>query len=833
MSRWSPIRSLLALSPILVVSPWFAWWYHTQGALPTPLSDLIDPVTLRPQISEAAILNTSKHLSEGIGYRTVGTQEHALADYWVWEQVQELCKNARDGLQCEVWRQQASGAHRFDIMKTRIYKSYTDLTNIIVRVSNGTEGQEHAVLVNSHLDSTLPSPGAADDALSVGVMLDCIRVLTQTPEWSPQHAIIFLFNNAEESLQDASHLFSTQHPLAASVRAVINLEAAGTTGREVLFQATSEQMIQAYSKVPHPFGTIFASDIFRANVIQSDTDFSQFQRYLNITGLDMAVIGNGFLYHMRKDLVENIQQGVAQNMGENTLALLLHMTSSASPLPSLTQGYTTPTTVFFSLFTSFFVYSFTTAKIIYGGMFLATVLIMKVSMRELALGVSANILGFTGALIFPNIVALIMTQVLGKGMSWFSGEILPVILYGPPAILGALSAQLLFSPLPESAAYSSMLFLQTLLALIVQLCGIGSAALLFVTGIPLFVALVLNRLMSPMGGVALWSYALGLTFNLLTGTLIGFPILEVFVPLMGRVGQEAPADNAIASIVSALGSLLFPLVIPFAHRFRRAALKRGIFALTVLVALEIAIFAQMSVFDADHQRRVFVFRLENITSKEHNLHIAYADAAPGFDLILNQIPAAFGENGQKLEAENMSDYNPNYEPLYPFSRVISGYQMPLAVDAAYISPSSTKFSVVAVQDAVDLSHGTRKITLDISHPGLIWTVLAFDAHVLEWSLDNNPPDVHTRHHIKEASFFGSDLYSISMTIKVDPKQPSLFINFMGIREDMMWPAKKSLFGTKEGRALTLFSEMDAWFEQQTKGSLDVTFMGAVAGSVSI
>jgi Zn-dependent M28 family amino/carboxypeptidase len=35
-----------------------------------------------------------------------------------------------------------------------------------------------------------------------------------------------------------------------SVRAVINLEAAGTTGGALLFQATSQEMIEAYSHVP-------------------------------------------------------------------------------------------------------------------------------------------------------------------------------------------------------------------------------------------------------------------------------------------------------------------------------------------------------------------------------------------------------------------------------------------------------------------------------------------------------------------------------------------------------------------------------------------------------
>ena len=80
----------------------------------------------------------------------------------------------------------------FDMMGKRLYKTYRDLSNIIVRVSNGTDaGKVHAILVNAHLDSTLPSPGAADDALPCGIMLEAFRVLTQTPRWSPHHAIIF------------------------------------------------------------------------------------------------------------------------------------------------------------------------------------------------------------------------------------------------------------------------------------------------------------------------------------------------------------------------------------------------------------------------------------------------------------------------------------------------------------------------------------------------------------------------------------------------------------------------------------------------------------------
>lgn len=251
----------------------------------------------------------------------MGTREHALGDSWMLskaEELKRLCEdavNAEPGrkLECEVWRQEGNGSHRFDLLGKRLYKTYVNLSNIVLRMSDGTaNGKEHAVLVNAHLDSTLPSPGAADDAISVGVLIEVARNLIATPGWEPTWSIIFLWNNAEESLQDGSHLFSTQHPIKDTVRAVINLEACGTTGPEILFQATSEQMIDAYSKVPRPHGTIVANDVFSSGIIMSDTDFRQFELYLNTTGLDMAIVGHSYFYHTRKDLVEFIEPGAAQ-----------------------------------------------------------------------------------------------------------------------------------------------------------------------------------------------------------------------------------------------------------------------------------------------------------------------------------------------------------------------------------------------------------------------------------------------------------------------------------------------------------------------------------------
>ncbi|KAG6901677.1 hypothetical protein C0995_009232 [Termitomyces sp. Mi166 len=866
--RWGPVRSLFFLAPVLICAPYLAYKQHS--ALPEPLTDLTDPVTNLPQISETRILGFAKYLSEDIGYRTVGTAEHALADTWMVQQAEAVKRNCDEvvaatgrKLECEVWRQEGRGSHRFDMMTKRLYKTYVDLTNIVVRISDGTpEGKEHAVLVNAHLDSTLPSPGAADDALPVGVMLDCMRVLINTPDWSPKHAIIMLhpdasevFNNAEESLQDASHLFSTQHPIASTVRAVINLEAAGTKGRELLFQATSEEMIQAYSHVPRPYGTVFANDIFSSGIILSDTDFRQFEQYLNVTGLDMAVVGNSYLYHMRKDLVENIQPGVAQNMAENTLALLRYLSAKGSPIPTLTT-YTRPTTVFYSYLGHFFIYSFTTAKIIYTSLFLASIIFVASTYQNptpggtfwsgQARGAIAVVAGLMGTLLVPNVVAFLLRYVLGKGMSWFANEYSAIVLYAPAALLGALLSQHLIGPISEHTVFTALLLLQTSSAFVVQLLGVGSAAVFFLTALPIFIATLLNPLFSGSANeIALSTYALGQAFPLFGGVLLLIPVVEVFVPLTGRIGADAPADNLIATIVSSIGALSLPLVIPLAHRFGPRALRRGVVFMSVVTAVLVAVFAMRAPFDDMHQKRLFVLHLENITTHEQSLHIASADGAPGFDLLANRIVDDF-VYGWAESTDNASialtpvpinDYNSEWDSLYPFSAFLTTHKVKLPVDPSYVSPwtaTGNGFSISAIDDVKDLAAGTRSLTLQIDHPGVIWTVVAFDAHVLKWNLDDNPPSEYARHRVKEASFYGKDTWTIDLVLKLDAGNPDgkLLVNFVGLQEKAMWPGKKSA-KTEGGIAMKLFEEFDAWIEGMYKDTIDATLLGCVGGVVTI
>lgn len=119
-------------------------------------------------------------------------------------------------------------------------------------------------------------------------------------------------------------------------------------------------------------------------------------------------------------------------------------------------------------------------------------------------------------------------------------------------------------------------------------------------------------------------------------------------------------------------------------------------------------------------------------------------------------------------------------------------------------------------------------------------VIAFDAHVLEWTLDNSPPEEFARHHVKEASFYGTDVWTVDMTIKWPPPPNAhprssdldgLRVNFIGIQEKRMWPAKKA--EADGSQAMKLFKEFDAWLDEKTGGSVDALLMGCVSGEAVV
>jgi len=200
--------------------------------------------------------------------------------------------------------------------------------------------------------------------------------------------------------------------------------------------------------------------------------------------------------------------------------------------------------------------------------------------------------------------------------------------------------------------------------------------------------------------------------------------------------------------------------------------------------------------------------------------------------------AAVGGNTTQLTLapEAMDEDNTSWDVLYPFSTFLKSYKIPLAIPSGYVSPwialSESGAAITALNDVTDYAVGTRSLTLSIYHPGLIWTVVAFDAHVLKWNLDGNPPDEYARHRVKEASFFGQDVWTIDLVLKVVKNEEKLKVNFMGTQERGMWPGKMAV-KEQGGVAMQLFEEFDGWFETKTAGTADAMLLGSVTGVFSV
>jgi hypothetical protein len=179
-------------------------------------------------------------------------------------------------------------------------------------------------------------------------------------------------------------------------------------------------MIEAFSHAPHPRGTVAAADVFASGIILSDTDFGQFEKYLNTSGLDFAIVGHSYFYHTRKDIVEFVEKGSAQHFGDNVLAIVDHLLTNSSALS--TGAFSPPDMVYCSLYdTWFFSWSMKAADKAY----LAIAALVTISTfanvkwgKPMLLTIVGAPLGLVAGLLSANALAGLLT-LTGKRQLWY------------------------------------------------------------------------------------------------------------------------------------------------------------------------------------------------------------------------------------------------------------------------------------------------------------------------------------------------------------------------------------------------------------------------------
>ncbi|KAM3472655.1 hypothetical protein MY8738_008769 [Beauveria namnaoensis] len=138
-----------------------------------------------------------------------------------------------------------------------------------------------------------------------------------SPERQPENGVVLLFNNAEEDGLLGARAFS-RSPVLPFLRTFINLEGVGAGGRAMLFQATDVHVARAYSRAPHPFGSIIANDGYDKGLVMSGTDYQIFTGTYNLRGLDIAFYKPRSRYHTTDD-----------DARSTTTASIWHMLSAA------------------------------------------------------------------------------------------------------------------------------------------------------------------------------------------------------------------------------------------------------------------------------------------------------------------------------------------------------------------------------------------------------------------------------------------------------------------------------------------------------------------------
>ncbi|XP_055585943.1 endoplasmic reticulum metallopeptidase 1-like [Uranotaenia lowii] len=517
--------------------------------------------------------------------------------------------------------QVVSGGYPISFMGNPLTSLYRNVQNLVVKLV-GENATSPALMLNCHFDTVASSPGASDDGASCCVMLEIMRVLSREPKRN-QHSVIFLFNGAEETPLQAAHGFITQHPWASEVGAFLNLESAGSGGKEVLFQSGPQHpwMIDVYARaIRHPFAHAAAEEIFQSGLIPSDTDFRIFRDFGNIPGMDFAHMVEGYRYHTKFDNIDYLSLPVLQRTGDNILALTREMINSEELANSKNEENAKGFKVFYDFMGLLFVcYSSDVAVTINSLVSILAILLpycgLSRSVRRVgeAAIVKETIYGFV-ATVLGTIVGLLtclfigrQLDSMGRAMSWFSTPYLVLGLYCCPALLAHAFAQIAvnkffadkksvlnLSQVVQSRFIGVNLF-WVLLVVPLTFAGIHSAYIFMIVLLFSLMSSLVSVLLGYQNTVRRW-LAVHVAFQLVTmlwATQYYHMFMKLFIPISGRIGGAKNPEYLIGSIAALCMLLVSSYIVPLIALLKKASELTARLTVFILIAILLACFTQV------------------------------------------------------------------------------------------------------------------------------------------------------------------------------------------------------------------------------------------------
>ncbi|MBA8825224.1 hypothetical protein FHX42_002575 [Saccharopolyspora lacisalsi] len=188
----------------------------------------------------------------------------------------------------------------------------------VVATMPGTDPTGTVVLA-AHYDSVPGSPGAADDGIGVGTLLETARALS-AGDAEPRNTVTILLTDAEELGLLGAEAFVRDRAAALGATVLLNHEARGNEGVPMTFRTTSPNgaLMEVLSHAPG----VVANSAFEAafEALPNDTDVTRFAAG-GLHSYDTAITGGGAYYHTPLDTPERLSRASLRQMGRASLAM--------------------------------------------------------------------------------------------------------------------------------------------------------------------------------------------------------------------------------------------------------------------------------------------------------------------------------------------------------------------------------------------------------------------------------------------------------------------------------------------------------------------------------
>jgi hypothetical protein len=282
------------LSVIALTVGWTAWLQLRPGVLPgSAHADSVDAEMLRADL--VAIVGDGTP-------RVVGTPGAAAG--------RDRIAGILESLGLRVERQ-----------RTRIERraGTVDIENLVATIGGTGPDDAPAIAVVAHSDSVPGSPGASDDGAGVAALCAVARALVARP---PVHDVLLLVTDGEERGLLGAQAFMAQHAAAASLRAVVNLDARGASGPAAIFELGPQSAWLAdviADFVPAPRTQSLAAAIYER--MPNGTDFTVFLE-AGASGFNVAFIGDVAAYHRPEDTVERQSPWTRAHLARTAVGLV-------------------------------------------------------------------------------------------------------------------------------------------------------------------------------------------------------------------------------------------------------------------------------------------------------------------------------------------------------------------------------------------------------------------------------------------------------------------------------------------------------------------------------